>query len=78
MDQDTHRLATRAAALLHVSTSAFVADAARQAAEKLLASPDVTLMSGDAFDRMVASLSDPDESPELAALASLPRRMPRH
>ena len=44
-DEATDQLISDAADLLHVTKSAFVADAARQAAEKIVASSDVTLMS---------------------------------
>lgn len=44
-DEATDRLISRAADLLHVTKSAFVADAACQAAEKVIARSDMTLMS---------------------------------
>src|SRR5665648_42782 len=72
-DEATDQLISEAADLLHVTKSAFVADAARQAAEKIIARADVTLMSPVVFDTMMASLEMPDESPELAKLAKLPR-----
>ena len=72
-DEATDQLISEAADLLHVTKSAFVADAARQAAEKIVARSDVTLMSPTVFDTMMASLDIPDESPELAKLAKLPR-----
>jgi len=72
-DEATDQLISEAADLLHVTKSAFVADAARQAAEKIIARSDVTLMSPVVFDTMMASLDIPDESPELAELAKLPR-----
>ncbi len=72
-DEATAQLISDAADLLHVTKSAFVADAARQAAEKIVARSDVTLMSPTVFDTMMASLDIPDESPELAKLATLPR-----
>jgi uncharacterized protein (DUF1778 family) len=73
IDEATDRLISEAADLLHVTKSVFVADAARQAAEKIIARSDVTLMSPVVFDTMMASLDIPDESPELAKLAKLPR-----
>jgi uncharacterized protein (DUF1778 family) len=76
-DETTDRLIAEAADLLHVSKSAFVADAARQAAEKVLARADVTLMAPEVFDTMMAALDIPDESVELAALATLPRHITR-
>ena len=72
-DEATDQLISEAADLLHVTKSAFVTDAARQAAEKIIARSDVTLMSPAVFDTMMASLDIPDESPELAELAKLPR-----
>lgn len=72
-DETTDELITEAAELLHVSTAAFVTDAARQAAQKVISRSDVTLMAPEVFDAMMASLNAPDESAELAALAHLPR-----
>jgi uncharacterized protein (DUF1778 family) len=72
-DEATDQLISEAADLLHVTKSAFVTDAARRAAEKVIARSDVTLMSPVVFDTMMASLDIPDESPELAELAKLPR-----
>ena len=72
-DEATDQLISEAADLLRVTKSAFVTDAARQAAEKLIARSNVTLMSPAVFDAMMASLDSPDESPELAELAKLPR-----
>lgn len=76
-DESTDRLIAEAAGLLHVTKSAFVADAARQAAEKVIARGDVTLMAPEVFDAMMASLDRPDESAELAKLAALPRLIGR-
>ena len=76
-DEDTDQLISEAAGLLHVTKSAFVAGAARQAAEKVIARSDVTLMSPEVFDTMMASLDTPDESPELSELAKLPRLITR-
>jgi uncharacterized protein (DUF1778 family) len=76
-DDATDQLIAEAADLLHVTKSAFVADAARRAAEKLIARSDVTLMSPEVFDTMMASLDVPDEAPELARLAKLPRLIAR-
>ena len=72
-DEATDQLISQAADLLHLTRSAFVTDAARQAAEKVIARSDITLMSSVVFDTMMASLEMPDESPELAKLAKLPR-----
>lgn len=71
--RSTDRLIAEAADLLHVTKSAFVVDSARRAAEKVLARTDITLMAPEVFDAMMASLDRPDEAPELAELAALPR-----
>ncbi|MBT2554437.1 DUF1778 domain-containing protein [Arthrobacter sp. ISL-5] len=76
-DESTDELITEAAELLHMTKSAFVTDAARQAAEKVIARSDVTLMAPEVFDAMMASLGVPDESPELAVLSKLPRLIGR-
>ncbi|HXC76775.1 MAG TPA: DUF1778 domain-containing protein [Candidatus Acidoferrum sp.] len=76
-DEITDRMITEAAELTHVTKSAFVADAARQAAEKVIARADVTLMAPEVFDSMMAALDRADESVELATLAGLPRRIGR-
>jgi uncharacterized protein (DUF1778 family) len=76
-DESTDELITEAAELLHVTKSAFVAEAARQAAQKVISRSDVTLMAPEIFDAMMASLDVPDESPELAALSKLPRHIDR-
>jgi uncharacterized protein (DUF1778 family) len=77
MDPSTDELITQAAELLHVTKSAFVTEAARQAAQKVISRSDVTLMAPEIFDAMMASLDVPDESAELAALSKLPLRIAR-
>ncbi|WP_457966125.1 DUF1778 domain-containing protein [Arthrobacter sp. D1-29] len=76
-DESTDALITEAAELLHVTKSAFVADAARQAAQKVVSRADMTLMAPEVFDVMMASLDTPDESAGLAELARLPRLIER-
>lgn len=76
-DEATDQMITEAAELLQVTKSAFVADAARQAAARVLARADITLMDPEIFDSMVAGLDSPDDSAELSALAGLPRRIRR-
>lgn len=76
-DQSTDELITEAAELLHVTKSAFVTDAARQAAQKVISRSDVTLMAPEIFDAMMTSLDVPDESAELAALSKIPRLIGR-
>ncbi len=68
-------LITEAADRLHVTKTAFVTDAVRDAALKVMARADTTLMAPEVFDAMMASLDQPDESPELESLAALPRRI---
>lgn len=77
IDETTDRMIAEAAELMHTTRSAFVADAARQAAETVIARADVTLMPSDVFAAMMATLNRPDESAELATLAALPRRISR-
>lgn len=73
-DEATDRLIAEAAELLHTTKSAFVADAARQAAQKVVARADVTFMAPELFDALVDSLDSPDAAPELAEkLSRLPR-----
>lgn len=72
-DEVTDELIGEAAELLHVSKSAFVTDAARREAERVIARSDVTLMAPEVFDSLMATLESADESPELAELARLPR-----
>lgn len=76
-DEATDELIGEAAELLHLSKSAFVTDAARREAEKVIARSDVTLMAPEVFDSLMASLEVADESPELAELARLPRLIGR-
>jgi uncharacterized protein (DUF1778 family) len=76
-DEVTDELIGEAAELLHVSKSAFVTDAARREAERVIARSDVTLMAPEVFDSLMATLESADESPELAELARLPRLIGR-
>jgi uncharacterized protein (DUF1778 family) len=76
-DEDTEQLVTDAAALLHVSKTAFVEDAVRAAARRVIARSDVTLMDPAVFDSMMSALDRPDESAELAELAKLPKLIDR-
>ena len=74
IDEETDELITRAADLSHVSKSAFVTSAAREAAERVVARADVTLLTPEIFDSLIGSLELADKSPELAArLSRLPR-----
>ena len=76
-DEDTEQLVTEAAALLHVSKTAFVEDAVRTAARKVIARSDITLMDPAVFDAMMTALDRPDESTGLADLAKLPKLVDR-
>jgi uncharacterized protein (DUF1778 family) len=76
-DEDTERLVSDAAALLHVSKTAFVEDAVRAAARRVIARSDVTLMDPAVFDSMMSALDRPDESTGLAELAKLPKLIDR-
>lgn len=76
-DAETYHLVEEAADLLKQTKSAFVTDAVRQEALKVIARSDVTTMSAEVFDAMMASLDRADLSPELSDLAALPRRIAR-
>ena len=75
IDADLDQLITEAAEKQGVSKTAFVSDAARDAALKVIARAEVTLMAAEVFDQMMASLDTADDSPELEDLAALPRRI---
>lgn len=75
IDADLDALITQAAHKQGVTKTAFVSDAARDAALKVIARADVTLMAAELFDQMMASLDVADDSPELEELAALPRRI---
>lgn len=72
-DAATDDLITEAAQLVHISKSAFVADAARLAAQRVIARSDTTLMASELFDSMMATLDSADDAPGLAEIAALPR-----
>jgi uncharacterized protein (DUF1778 family) len=76
-DEDTEQLVTDAAALLRISKTAFVEDAVRAAARRVIARSDVTLMDPAMFDSMMSALARPDESTGLAELAKLPTLIDR-
>jgi uncharacterized protein (DUF1778 family) len=77
IDTELDDLIIEAAQRLNVTKTTFIADAVREAALKVIARADVTLMAAEVFDQMVASLDVADESPELEELATLPRRISR-
>lgn len=73
IDAELDQLITQAAERLHVTKTAFVTDAVRDAALKVMARADITLMAPEVFDSMIAAIDVADESPELESLAALPR-----
>lgn len=75
IDADLDDLIIRAADRLNVTKTTFVTDAVREAALKVIARAEVTLMAPEVFDQMIASLDIADESPELEDLAALPRHI---
>lgn len=75
IDADLDQMITEAAEKQGVTKTVFVSNAARDAALKVIARADVTLMAAEAFDQMMASIDVPDVSPELEELAALPRRI---
>ena len=75
IDADLDDLIIQAADRLKVTKTTFVTDAVREAALKVIARADVTLMAPEVFDQMIASLDIADESPELEDLAALPRHI---
>jgi uncharacterized protein (DUF1778 family) len=77
-DEDTYEMLVRAAEAEHETVSAFVVDAARGRAERVIARSDVTLMPNAEFDEMMAALSSaPRVIPALREAASRPRRFAR-
>jgi uncharacterized protein (DUF1778 family) len=74
---EEHELILQAASLTQTSASAFVLEAARAAANKVLARSDVTLMPEDQYEELLAALEEPAEIPSLARLAARPRRFTR-
>jgi uncharacterized protein (DUF1778 family) len=77
IDADLDDLIVEAAEQLHVTKTAFVSDALREAALKVIARSEATLMAPEVFDSMMASIDVADESPELDDLAAMPRRITR-
>jgi len=75
IDAELDDLIVEAAEQLNITKTAFVTDAVRNAALKVIARADVTIMAPEVFDSMMASIDIADESPELESLAALPRRI---
>lgn len=67
----------RAAKLASESVSSFVVTAAVQRAEALVAEHTSTVVSAAYFDRLVASLDEPDEAPGLARAVRKARQRKR-
>lgn len=76
-DEQTEQLVADASALLHMSKTAFIEDAVRTAARRVVARADVTMMSADVFDSMMRAIDEPDDSRALADLARTPRLIGR-
>jgi uncharacterized protein (DUF1778 family) len=77
LDPEVKARLERAATVTRQSTSSFVAEASIAAADKVLASADVTFMPAEQFDELIAALDVPDEAPGLARLAQRPSRVVR-
>jgi len=77
IDPELDAMIIEAAQRLNVTKTAFVSNAVRDAALKVIARADVTMMAPAVFDAMMASLDVADDSPELVELANLPRRITR-
>jgi len=76
IDADLDELISAAAAITHGGNkSAFISAALHDAALKVTARADATLMDPELFDRMVTSLEEPDDSPALAALVAQSREI---
>ena len=75
IDRDLDQLIDEAAQRMHVTKTAFISQMLREAALKVIARAEVTLMDPAEFDRMVASLEVPDESPELKELFARPTQI---
>ena len=75
IDADLDDLIIEAADRLRVTKTTFISDAVREAALKVIARADVTMMAPEVFDAMMASIDIADESTELEDLAALPRRI---
>ncbi|MGI8728825.1 MAG: DUF1778 domain-containing protein [Solirubrobacteraceae bacterium] len=74
VSEERMALAARAQDL---SVSAFVLDAARREAERVLGRADHTLMPADQFDALVGSLDQNDSAPRLQQAAQAKRRYRR-
>lgn len=75
IDTDLDQLIEDAAQQLHLSKTAFISQTLREASMKVVARADVTFMDATEFDRMMASLEIPDETPELKELFARPTQI---
>ena len=75
IDPELDALIEDAARQLRVTKTAFVTETLREAALKVAARAETTLMDDQIFDAMLASLDVADDSAALADLAALPRRI---
>lgn len=60
--EEDKRLIERAARTSHTTTTGFVLQAVRQAAQDVLRREQVTVVPPDFYEAMVASLNEPDEA----------------
>ena len=77
IDAELDDLIVAAAEQMQVTKTAFVSDALRQAALKVIARSEVMLMAPEVFDSMMAAIDVADESSEVDELAAMPRRITR-
>ena len=75
IDTELDDLILAAADRLQVTKTAFVTSAVRDAALKVIARAEVTMIAPEVFDQMMSSIDIADASPELEELAALPRRI---
>lgn len=74
---DQRRQIEQAAALAGESVSSFVVLAALERAESVVVEQATTVVPATYFDRLVASLDEPDDAPRLARAARAARRRRR-
>jgi uncharacterized protein (DUF1778 family) len=77
LDPESKARIERAAKLNHESVSSFVLHAATDAADRVLARAEITLMPADQFDELLAALDAADQAPALARLGKTERRYVR-
>jgi uncharacterized protein (DUF1778 family) len=75
IDPELKSMITEAAGLSHMNQSQFITESLREAAAKVLARAEATLMAPEVFERMMAALDTADASPQLAALVNEPRQI---